>query len=96
LVPLRQFLLSQRQQHPEQFAAQLSSLTRATSGAAASLVASLRLDDSKADLEGGLELPKEFFFGSFMDAPDGTENLLGISDFLPSGPVSAEQHPSLA
>jgi hypothetical protein len=84
LLPLRQFLLRQRDQNPEQFAAQLSSLTRVTSDAAASLVASLRLDDSNADCDENLVLPKEFFFGSFMDAPDGTENILGISDFLPS------------
>ncbi len=96
LLPLRQFLLSERCRNPEHFAAQLSSLTHATSNEAAFLVASLRLDDSNAYAKEDLVLPKEFFFGSLMDAPDGTENVVGISDFLPSSSVSAAQQSSAA
>jgi len=90
LLPLyHNFLLEQRQLAALQPDAQSSTCSQATSASRA-LVASLHVEDSNSEHADSSVLPLEHFFGSLTLAPDGTEDIEGISDFLPAGNPQAQ------
>lgn len=88
LPPYRDFLLKQRLLSASGDAPS-TSCSQLTSGSRP-LVSSLHLVGSNSPEADELVLPLEHFFGSLTLAPDGTESLLGISDFLPQGDSTLE------